>query len=133
MATTWLNDYLDWPGLGPVFLLWREPTVGAVTTVEEVFGITSLGPEEASASQLLDWVRRHWSIENRLLGVRDGTLGEDRCRVRTGGGAQALAALRNALLHLLSGAGFARKAAATRHFMIHPLQALDRLRHTGRE
>lgn len=133
MATTWLNDYLDWPDVGQVFLLWRERTVGGVTTVEEVFGITSLRPEQASAADLLELVRRHWSIENQLFGVRDGTLREDACRVRTGAAAQALAALRNALRHLLADAGFASTAEAVRHFMVHPLEALQRLRHPPRE
>lgn len=44
MVTTWLNDYLDWPGVAQVFLLRRERTIGKETTVEEVFGITSLIP-----------------------------------------------------------------------------------------
>lgn len=128
MATTGLNEYLDWPDVGQVFVLWRERTVGTTTTVEEVFGITSLTPAEASASDLLDWIRGHRSIENRLFGVRDGTFAEDGCRVRKGGAAECLAGLRNAILHLLSKTGFASKAEAVRHFMVHPLQALDLLR-----
>lgn len=133
MATTWLNAYLDGPDVGQVFVLWRERTIGGVTTVEEVFGITSLRPEQASAAEFLDLVRRHWSIENQLFGVRDGTLREDGCRVRTGGAAQTLAARRNVLLHLLAEAGFASTAAAVRHFMVHPLEALERLRHPPRQ
>lgn len=133
MATTILNDYLDWPGVGQVFVLWRERTVGGTTTVEEVFGITSLSPEEASASDLLGWIRRHWSIENQLFGVRDGTFGEDACRVRKGGAAETLAGLRNALLHVLSKTPFASKAEAVRHFMVHPLQAVELLRGARRE
>ncbi|MFO0952437.1 MAG: hypothetical protein U0835_15070 [Isosphaeraceae bacterium] len=42
--------------------------MGHETTVEEVLGVTSLSPQEASAAQLLAWVRRHWSIENQLFG-----------------------------------------------------------------
>jgi hypothetical protein len=133
MATTGLNEYLDWPGVGQVFVLWRERTLGGVRTVEEVFGITSLRPEEASASELLDWTRRHWAIENQLFGVRDGTFGEDACRVRTGGAAEALAGLRNAVLHLLSKTAFASKAEAVRHFMVHPLQAVELMRQGRRE
>ena len=133
MATDGLNDYLDWPGVGQVFLLWRERTIGGVTTVEEVFGITSLRPEQASAADLLELVRRHWSIENQLFGVRDGTLREDACRVRSGGAPQVLASLRNALLHLLADAGFPGTAAAIRHFMVHPLEAVERLRQSTRE
>jgi len=133
MATDWLNEYLDWPGVGQVFLLRRERTTGGVTAVEEVFGITSLGPHEASAAELLGWVRRHWSIENELFGVRDVTLGEDGCRARKGGAPAVLAGLRNAVVHLLSGTDFPSKAAALRPFMVHPLEALALLRAPKRE
>lgn len=124
MATTLLNEYLDWPEVGQVFLLRRERTVGSETTVEEVFGITSLSPQEASAADLLGLVRKHWSIENQLFGVRDVTLKEDACRARKGQSAEVLANLRNAVVHLLSGTPFPSKAAALRHFMVHPLEAL---------
>lgn len=133
MATTWLNEYLDRPEVGQVFLLRRERTVGAVTAVEEAFGITSLSPQEASAAELLGWVRRHWSIENQLFGVRDVTLGEDACRARKGAAAEVLAGLRNAVVHLLSGAGFASTAAALRHFMVYPLEALALMKTPKRE
>ncbi len=132
-ATTWLNDYLDWPGVGQVFLLWRERTEGQEKTVEEVFGITSLSPQEASAAELLGWIRQHWSIENQLFGVRDGTLREDACRVRKGAAAEVLAGLRNAVVHLLSRTSFPSKAAALRHFMVHPLEALQLMEAPRRE
>jgi hypothetical protein len=65
-----------------------------------------------------------WSIENRLHGVRDVTLGEDACRVRSGSAPQALAALRNAVVHLLEGVEATSKAAALRRFAIYPREAL---------
>lgn len=133
MVTTWLNDYLDWPGVAQVFLLRRERTIGKETTVEEVFGITSLTPQEASAEELLRWIRGHWSIENRLFGVRDVTLREDACRVRKGSAAEVLAGLRNAVIHLLSGTKHSSKAAALRHFMVHPLEALALMTKANRE
>jgi hypothetical protein len=71
------------------------------TEVEVVYGRTSLGRDRSDASELLGRTRQHWGIENRLHYVRDETLGEDRCRVRKGHGAQVLAALRNACVHLL--------------------------------
>ncbi len=57
--------------------------------------------EQADAARLLGLVPRHWGIENRLHYVRDVTLGEDACRVRSGSAPQALACLRNATMHLL--------------------------------
>src|SRR6185437_8476968 len=67
-----------------------------------VYGVTSLPPDRADAATLLRLVRDHWRIENELHYVRDVTLGEDACRVRSGSSPQVLAALRNAVVHLLT-------------------------------
>ena len=100
-TTTWLNDYLDWPSVGQVFHLRRERTIRGETSIEDVYGITSLTPGQASPKKLLSLVRSHWGIENQLFGVRDWTLGEDASRVRTGDAAQVAAGLRNVTLFQL--------------------------------
>jgi predicted transposase YbfD/YdcC len=107
-----------------VFELERVRVLKHKTEVEVVYGITSLGRERADAPALLGRVRAHWGIENGLHYVRDETLGEDRCRVRKGNGAQVLAALRNACVHLLGEVPAASKAAATRRLAAHPKEAL---------
>ena len=122
-ATTALNDYADWPGLGQCFKLVRERTVNGKTTVETVFGITSLTRDQADAPRLLKLVRQHWGIE-MLFWVRDVTFGEDACRVRTGGGPATLADLRNAAFTILDQAGHDNKAAALRRHAAHPHEAL---------
>jgi len=119
-----LNDHLDWPEVGQVFELERVRVLKHKTEVEAVYGITSLSREEADAARLLALVRGHWGIENGSHHVRDVTLGEDGCRVRTGGAAQVLAAVRNAAVHLLEEVDAPSKAAATRHLNIHPEDAL---------
>ncbi len=101
ISTTILNEYKDWPGLAEVFRLTRERTVAGQTTTEVAYGITSLPRERADARRLLGLTRRHWGIENRLHYIRDVTLGEDACRVRSGSAPQILAGVRNAALHLL--------------------------------
>ena len=108
-----------------MFRLERTRTSGGATTTEVVYGLTSLTRAQADAGRLLALVRTHWAIENRLHYVRDETLGEDRCRVRTGTAPQLLAAVRNVALYLLEGVAAASKAAATRRFAAHPQQALD--------
>ena len=123
-STTALNGYLDWPGVGQVFRLVRERTIGGVTTSVVVYGITSLTRRQADARRLLGLTREHWGIENRLHYVRDETLGEDRCRVRRGVAPQVLAAIRNTAVYLLEGVVAASKAAATRRFAAHPREAL---------
>ena len=126
-STTVLNDYLDWPDVGQVFELERVRVLKDKTEVEVVYGITSLGRSSSDANDLLRRTREHWGIENRLHYVRDETLGEDRCRVRKGNGAQVLAAIRNACVHLLEGVKATSKAAATRRFAVYPEEALPLL------
>lgn len=123
-TTTWLNDYLDWPGVGQVFRLTRERRIGDKTTVEAVYGITSLSRERASAKKLLELVRGHWGIENGLHWVRDEVLREDRCRVRKGAGAEVLATLRNTVLFLLTKTRIKGPTAALRHLSFHPMKAI---------
>ena len=123
-VTPILEKYLDWPGAVQVFQVHRvRHLAGGKVEQETVYGITSLAPEEAGAERLQGLVRGHWGIENRLHLVRDVTLGEDGCRVRSGDAAQVLAALRNAVVHLLEGVTAASKAAAARSFAVHPLEA----------
>ena len=105
----------------------RVRVVGGASTVEVVYGITSLTREEADAGRLLSLVRGHWGIENRLHYVRDETLGEDRCRVRAGRSAEVLAVVRNVAVHLLAGVDQPSAAAATRRFAVHPDETLPLL------
>jgi hypothetical protein len=120
-----------WPGLAQGFELRRERTIKGKTTVEVVYGITSLRPEEANAARLLQLLRDHWQIENCLHYVRDVTLREDACRVRKGTAPQVLAALRNAVVHLLAGVAAPSRAAAIRRFNAHPVEALRMLQVTN--
>jgi predicted transposase YbfD/YdcC len=92
-----------------------------------VHGRTSLVREGTEARRLLGLSRGHWGIENRLHDVKEETLGEDRCRVRTGAAPQVLAAIGNAVAQLLEDVEANRKAAATRRFAVHPEEALPLL------
>ena len=56
--------------------------------------------------------------------VRDVTRGEDGCRVRKGSAPQVLAAVRNAVIHLLAGVEATSNAAALRRLNNHPEEAL---------
>jgi predicted transposase YbfD/YdcC len=130
-TTTILTMGLKWPGLAQGFRITRTRVVKGVTTTEVHYGITSLTEQEADAKRLLALVRGHWAIENGLHWVRDVTMGEDACRVRRGNAPEALAALRNAALHLVSGpeyAGLERsRAGVIRHLgadLSRPLQLL---------
>ena len=130
-TTTWLNAYLDWPQVGQVFRLVRERRVGGGTTAEVVYGITSLSRDEADAAELLRLTRAHWGIENGLHHTRDVTLGEDRCRVRSGAAPRVLASLRNVAVHLLRGMDGPSVASAARQLAAYPQRALDLLNDRG--
>lgn len=119
-----MNRYLDWPGVQQVFRLTRERTVHGKTSVEVAFGVTSLPTDKADAAHLLQLVRGHWGIENSLFYVRDVTMNEDHCRVRTGHAAALLADLRNIVVALLEATDWTNKAAAIRHFTAHPEEAI---------
>lgn len=125
-ASTALAGYLDWPGARQVLRVERTCTQRDQTTRQVRYAITSLGPAVA-ATTLLNYIRGHWAIENRLHWVRDVTMGEDASQVRAGSAPQIMAALRNAVLGLLRGAGWTNIAAALRHHAWHPQAALAML------
>lgn len=126
-ATSVLNGYLDWPGVGQVFRIERRRRKGSKESVEVVCGITSLSPDQADASRLLALSRRHWGIENRLHWVRDVILREDECRVRHPIIAQTLACLRNAAIRLLRATGRNPVTAAVEYFAEHRDEAIKQV------
>ena len=123
-TTSILTVQQKWPGLAQGLEITRERTLNGKTTVEVEYAMTSLKPEEADAKRLAGLVREHWGIENGLHYVRDVTLGEDGCRVRKGSAPQVLAAVRNAVVHLLAGLGAPSHAAAIRRLNARPQEAL---------
>jgi len=126
-TTSILTPHQKWPGLAQGLESTRERTVKGETTVEVLYGMTSLEAGEADAERLSGLVREHWGIENELHYVRDVTLGEDACRVRKGSAPQVLAAVRNVVIHLLAGVDAPSHAAAIRRLNAHPEEALDLL------
>jgi len=115
-----------WKGLKQGFKVTRERTVKGKTTVEVVYGITSLSADRADAAALLVYLRDHWRIENGLHYVRDVTLGEDACRVRSQSAPQVLAALRNAVVHLLASVDAKSRPEAIEQLQVDP-EAAKRL------
>jgi hypothetical protein len=95
-TTTRLNDYLDFPGVGQVFVIERptlEKTTGKPST-ETVYGVTSHTPASADAARVLAFNRGHGSVENGCHYLLDWNWNEDRCTLRTGYGPENLTALR---------------------------------------
>jgi hypothetical protein len=98
-------------------------TTGKVTK-ETIYGVTDLSPTQATAADLLAYVRSQWLIENRSHWERDVVFDEDRSQVRVGSIPELMAALRNTTLGLLRSAGKTHIVAVTRRFQAKPWQAL---------
>lgn len=115
-ASTTLNAYLDWPGLGQVLARTCRRVDLATGAVSEdtSYAVTSLPPQRGTPAALARLWRGHWTIENRVHHVRDVSFGEDAIRAWVGNTAHALASLHNAILNLLRAAGWRRIADALR-------------------
>jgi predicted transposase YbfD/YdcC len=114
----------SWPGLTQVCRITRERIVRGKTTIETVYGITSLTADQAGAARLLALSRDHWGIENKLHYVRDVTYREDHARTHAGHAPQVLAALRNTALTVLRRLGF-KPVEGVEHFAEHRQAAID--------
>jgi predicted transposase YbfD/YdcC len=124
-----LNPYLDWPHLGQVFRLQRvvQRQKTGKLTYAVVFGVTSLSPDACSPQRLMQLIRHHWHIENRLHYVRDVTFAEDACTIRHPRRQRVLACLNNLVLGLLRRSHFNYAPEARRFFALHYDQALELL------
>ena len=121
-----INSYdLDY-SLAQVFEVGRHVIIQKTgqERAEVVYGVTSLTSDRATPGRVLDLVRGHWHIENKLHWVRDVTFDEDRSQVRCGSIPQVMAALRNTAIGLLRWAGHTNIAAACRRLAAQPAQAL---------
>jgi predicted transposase YbfD/YdcC len=88
----------EWAGLQTVSMVRAERRIGEKRETETRYYIASL---PGNARQLLNAVRSHWHIENRLHWSLDVTFREDDSRIRTGNAAQNMATLRHMALNLL--------------------------------
>lgn len=126
IASTELNEFLaqSWHGVAQVFCLRRRVEKPLVCTQEFVYGLTSLTPTQADSHRLLELIRDHWAIENRLHWRRDVTLGEDACQVRKGCAPRILSILNSFLLALLDWLQVTNVASYMRRVSACPLLAL---------
>lgn len=111
----WVSDQLSgylsaqfgFPGIAQVFCIRR--TVRQYRKKELIketgeisVGITSLSADRADAETLLGYVRGHWTIEavHRILDEANNW-NEDKCRIRTGHGAENMTALRRLAIAII--------------------------------
>lgn len=120
-ASSFLNEYSDWPGLAQVFKLERQVIVQRTGEIrrQTVYGVTSLTATEASPDRLLTLMRDYWGIENGLHYRRDKTLREDATRITHPKQARVLAIINNLVVGLVKQQGFDNLAAARRFYNGH--------------
>ncbi|MHB1463476.1 MAG: ISAs1 family transposase, partial [Armatimonadota bacterium] len=90
-AIRWLEREDQWPGLASIAAIEGERKIGAKTTLETRYFISSL---TGSAHKLANAAREHWAIENSLHYVLDVTFNEDKSRIRKDNAPENLAILR---------------------------------------
>lgn len=88
----------EWQGLQSIAMVQAERQLGDQRTVTRRYFISSL---KSDAELLLQAVRGHWGIENKVHWVLDIAFREDDCRIRKGNGAENFAVLRHIALNLL--------------------------------
>lgn len=101
-CSTALNDYLDFPHVGQVFLIERESIekkTGQCRS-ETALGITSRTPQEASPQRVLAINRGHWGIES-IHYIIDWNYDQDRSTIRTGHGPENVTRLRRFAVGIL--------------------------------
>ena len=94
----YIGEWADWKGLQSLVMVRSERRIGDKSTTESRYFISSL---ESDAELILDAVRTHWEIENKVHWVLDVAFREDESRVRQGNAAQNLSLLRHIALNLL--------------------------------
>jgi len=101
-CSTEINDYLDFPDVGQVFMIERE-SINKKTGVisrETALGITSQSPDKATPERVLAINRGHWTIESTHY-IIDWNFDEDRSRIRTAFGPENMTRLRRFAIGLL--------------------------------
>lgn len=128
-ASSFLNEYCDWPGLAQVFKLERHTVINnsGQTRHDIVYGITSLPAEEAPPERLLHLMRDYWAIENGLHYRRDKTLQEDGTRMTHPTQARAMAIMNNLVIALARQQGFSYLPTARRFYSANLSAALSLL------
>jgi len=125
------QEYVAMPNRRQAFRVERLRRVvrSGKTTREIVYGITSLGAQQAAASDILSLNRGHWEIENRLHHVRDTSYDEDRNRVAAKRLRRNLASLANTAISIVRLDGrFPYLPQAHRHFAARQGDAMRQIR-----
>lgn len=131
-VTTALNDYLNFPHVGQAFMVERITIhkKSGKQSREVAYGITSKIPILASAAQVLQDNREHWSIENSCHYIIDWNYDEDRSRIRTGYGPENMTRLRRFAVGVIKSKGVRSVAQKMRELTMNTRLVFDYLKMT---
>jgi len=106
---SWLTTAEDWKGLSSVGMVESKCTDEVTGKEQSDKRYYIVSDPTMTAERLMEFVRRHWSIENELHWVLDVEFGEDRSRIRQRNAAENFGALRRMALSLLKAAPSPKK------------------------
>lgn len=129
-----LNEYLNFPYVGQVFMIERITIYKKSGKISEdlAYGITSKTPEIASPQQVLQDNRGHWTIENKCHYIVDWNYDEDRSRIRTGNGPENITRLRRFAVGIIKSKGVQSVAQKMRQLNKNTRAVFDYLKMTKR-
>ncbi|MFQ5645200.1 MAG: ISAs1 family transposase [Thiogranum sp.] len=131
-VTPALNDYLNFPYVGQVFLVERI-TLNKKSGKESrdiAYGVTSKTVAQASPEQVLQDNRKHWSIENSCHYIIDWNYDEDRSRICKGHGPENMTRLRRFAVGLIKSKGVRSVAQKMRELTLNIRLVFDYLKMT---
>ena len=131
-VTTELNGYLNFPHVGQAFMVERL-TIDKKSGEEHadiVYGITSKPPALATAKQILQDNRGHWTIESSCHYIIDWNYNEDRSRIRCGHGPENVTRLRRFAISIIKRKGVRSVAQKMRELTLNTRLVFDYLRMT---
>ena len=97
--TEWYADRADWAGLATFICVERERVMGEHSSRQRSYYMSDL--KKVPPERMLERVRGHWGIENRLHWCLDVAFGEDGLRQRKGYSAENASRMRRLALNLL--------------------------------
>jgi predicted transposase YbfD/YdcC len=95
----WFAERRKWKNLRSLIRVEAQRTVNGKTSCEYRYYISSLPADDPA--KLLEYIRGHWGIENRLHWSLDVNFREDDCRIRQGYAAENFSRLSRIALNLL--------------------------------
>lgn len=130
-VTTELTGYLNFPHVGQAFMVERitMDKKSGKESREIAYGITSKGPEMATAKQVLEDNRGHWGIESNHY-IIDWNYDEDRSRIRCGHGPENITRLRRFAISIIKSRGVRSVAQKMRELTMNTRLVFDYLKMT---